>query len=67
MAMYRCEECDQLIDGDYFPCVEHPTIPEAFCCEECAANLEEEVEMQKEFKRMRSANQREVESGLRRK
>lgn len=44
MAIYRCEECNQLIDDDYFPCVEHPTDPTAFCCESCAQELEEECD-----------------------
>ena len=43
MAIYRCEVCEQLIDDDYFPCVEHPTDPTAFCCEACAEEIEEEM------------------------
>lgn len=44
MAIYLCEECNQMIDDDYFPCVEHPTVKEAFCCEVCAEELENEGE-----------------------
>ena len=65
MSMYICEECDNLIDGDYFPCVEHPTEPESFCCENCADLLDQEEDA--EFNKMRAEYQREVESGLRRK
>lgn len=65
MAIYRCDECDQLIDDDYFPCVEHPHYADQFCCEECADKVEEEEKA--EFKRMRSEYQREVESGLKRR
>ena len=42
MAVYLCEECDQMIDGDWSPCVEHPTDPTAYCCEACAESLEDE-------------------------
>ena len=41
MAIYRCDECERFIDGDYFPCVEHPTDTTLELCEECAAKLEE--------------------------
>ena len=40
MAIYQCEECQQMIDDDYFPCVEHPTNPLAYCCESCADEIE---------------------------
>ena len=42
MAIYLCEVCNNMKDGDYNPCVEHPTDPTAFCCEECATEIEEE-------------------------
>jgi len=41
MAIYYCEECDRMKDGDWSPCVEHPQDPTACICEECAARLEE--------------------------
>ena len=66
MAIYQCEHCDKLIDGDHFPCVEHPTEENAFCCESCAEELEEEADMEKEFKRMKAEYDREVISGLQR-
>ena len=65
MSIYRCEECEQMIDGDYFPCVEHPTEAESFCCEGCAEKIE--WREKDEIEKMRSENQREVEAGLRRK
>ncbi len=43
MAMYRCEECENIIDGDYSPCVEHPKDPTAYCCESCADSLEMDI------------------------
>jgi hypothetical protein len=64
MAIYICSECDTMKDGDCFPCVEHPDSPEELICEECSAELEEEADMEKEFKQMRSEYQREVESGI---
>ena len=48
MAVYYCEECDHYKDGDYFPCVEHPTQAEAFCCEACAERIEEECRKERE-------------------
>jgi hypothetical protein len=39
MAIYTCDECGEMLDGDHSPCMEHPTEPEAFCCEECASIL----------------------------
>ena len=64
MAMYRCDECEKLIDGDYFPCVEHPTQADLFCCEECADKIEAEEDA--EFKRMKAEYEREIISGLKR-
>ena len=44
MAIYLCEgECGQMLDGDYFPSVEHPTDDTLNICEECADTLEEEL------------------------
>ena len=65
MAIYRCDECDQMIDDDYFPCVEHPTDAEAYCCESCADKVEERED--KEFKRMKAEYEREIISGLQRR
>jgi len=59
MAMYICAECDQLTDGDHYPCVEHPDQSGDLCCEECAAELEEEAEIDADFKREREAYNRE--------
>ena len=42
MAIYRCDVCESLIDGDYFPCVEHPKDDTLFCCEECAEEIGDE-------------------------
>lgn len=44
MAVYICERCGEYKDGDWHPCVEHPTDPVALLCEECAAEMEEENE-----------------------
>ena len=40
MAMYYCDECGDLKDGDYNPCVEVAGLD--FCCEECADKIEQE-------------------------
>lgn len=64
MAMYRCEECEQLINDDYSPCVEHPTQAEAYCCEECADKIE--AYQQKEYDYMKACYDKEVISGLKR-
>ena len=67
MAIYLCDICNVMKDGDYDPCVEHPTDSSEFCCESCAEEAEEEIEMEKEFKRMKAEYDREVISGLQRK
>ena len=67
MAMYICSECDQLTDGDHYPCVDHPGGSNKLACEEYATELEEEMDMKKEFKRMKAEYDREIISGLRRK
>ena len=57
MAIYRCDECEHMIDDDYFPCVEHPTDSNLFCCEDCAESLEEDAEfkvMKAEYDRSKS-------------
>jgi len=66
MAIYMCDVCGEYKDGDHSPCVES-TEGGDFCCEECAAELEEEADMKKEFKRMKAEYDREIISGLRRK
>jgi len=44
MAIYICDECGEMKDGDHDPCVEHPSDSSLFCCEECYAELEENNE-----------------------
>ena len=44
MACYICAECDRMIDGDYDPCVEHPTVENGLMCTDCAEQIEEETE-----------------------
>lgn len=39
MAIYICDECGEMLDGDHSPCVEHSTDSAKFCCEECASEL----------------------------
>ncbi len=41
MAMYRCSECDELIDGDYNPGIESPTEEFGLMCESCACEIGE--------------------------
>ena len=67
MSMYRCDECETMIDGDYDPCVEHPTDSTLFCCETCADDIQNEIDLQKEFTKMRAEYRREIEAGLRKK
>ena len=55
MAIYLCDECGEMIDGDHSPCVEHPTDSSLFCCEECADSLNEDAE----FKAAKAEYQRE--------
>lgn len=66
MAIYNCIECDRWLDGDHYPCIEHPDDSCACICEECAAELEEAADMEKEFKRMKAEYDREIISGLNR-
>ena len=40
MSMYICANCDELLDGDYDPCVSHPWDISLYCCESCADELE---------------------------
>ena len=50
MAVYYCEECQRLVDGDYNPMVEHPyrkrlpSYKDKTCCDECSIELEYEME-----------------------
>lgn len=64
MAIYICDECGKTLDGDYHPCVEVEGLD--FCCEECATELEEEADLEKEFKSMKAEYERETISGLQR-
>ena len=57
MAMYYCDECGDLKDGDHNPCVEVEGLD--FCCEDCSVELEEEAQMDADFKREREAYNRE--------
>ena len=47
MAIYRCEECDNLIDGDYDPAIEYgdgsicESCAEYLICESCDKQVEE--------------------------
>ena len=41
MAIYICDICGNMLDGDYSPCVEHPKDNTLFCCEECASEAED--------------------------
>ncbi len=41
MAMYRCSECDELVDDDYNPGVESPTEEFGLMCESCACEIDE--------------------------
>ena len=36
MAVYMCDECNNMIDEDYHGCNEHP---KGMCCDDCACNL----------------------------
>jgi len=54
-----CSECDNYFDSDYYPCIEHPEDSCALICEECAAELEEEAQIDADFKRERAAYNRE--------
>jgi len=59
MACYYCDNCGDLKDGDHEPCVEHPDGSNKLVCEECAAELEEEAQIDADFKRERAAYNRE--------
>lgn len=49
MAIYYCEECDNYVDDDYNPMVEHPwrkrfpSYKDRVCCDECAVEKEYEL------------------------
>lgn len=42
MAIYRCDDCEQFIDDDWEPCVEHPDDTCQLLCPACAEKYEEE-------------------------
>ena len=42
MAIYICDICGEMLDGDYNPCVEHPNDSSLFCCEACACEADTE-------------------------
>lgn len=44
MAIYYCEECGHMKDGDWYPAEEHPRDSLELCCPDCIAELEEEME-----------------------
>lgn len=66
MAVYNCFECDNWLDGDYFPPSEHPDDSCACICENCLSDLEEQADLEKDLQQLAAENQREVESGLKR-
>ena len=35
MAIYRCSECDKMVDNDWEPCEEHPTKDNELVCPAC--------------------------------
>ena len=45
MGCYNCAECGRFIDGDYDPCVEHPTVKFGLMCGDCTEKLGEEDEI----------------------
>ena len=50
MAIYHCNECDQMRDDDYHGCFEDPRNgPNDFdlLCEDCIGEVEEELEAEK--------------------
>jgi len=59
MALYICDECWILLDGDDEPCVKNPNGSGKPCCEECAGEIEEELQLDADFKREREAYYRE--------
>jgi hypothetical protein len=40
MSMFFCEGCQELRDGDYVGCNEHPESPGLELCDECLIELE---------------------------
>jgi len=44
MSMYICFQCHDMLDGDFFPCEEHPTKENELVCEDCLIELTEEEE-----------------------
>lgn len=42
MSIYYCENCDLYLDGDWDPCVEHPTDDTKTICESCAETMQED-------------------------
>ena len=47
MSMYRCSECEDMVDNDYHPCTEDTRRGPMSCdllCPECAAVVEEHKE-----------------------
>jgi hypothetical protein len=41
MSIYRCWECQRMIDNDYHPCADHPTNSLEFICPACLEEKEE--------------------------
>jgi len=42
MAVIHCNECDQFVDDDYFPCEVDPRDDCEMICPSCAEDSEEE-------------------------
>ena len=42
MAIYICDECSELTDGDYNPCEEHPDVESGLICPDCMDEIKGE-------------------------
>lgn len=45
MAIYLCNECQELKDGDYFPAITEPDDECALLCEDCFDDKAEELQL----------------------
>jgi len=50
MAIYRCFECDKMVDNDWNPCEEHPTKDNELVCPSCFEEYEDMPEPSLEVK-----------------
>ncbi len=39
MSLFKCYECDEIIDGDWEGCEQHPFLPFECVCTECYYEL----------------------------